>query len=88
MRLAAPIHYPNTECGVEGVVERTHLQPQRRTGSRVEGMPMKVVEYEVAGTRTQPQRVVEGGAGGMPVRVRVMGVSEGGPRYQLPQQQR
>ena len=29
--LAAPIHYPSTEWGVEGVVARTHLQPQRRT---------------------------------------------------------
>ena len=68
MSLAAPIHYLNTECGVEGVVARTHLQPQRGTGSRVECMPMRVVEYEVggegvvAGTRKQPQRVVEGGA--------------------------
>ena len=48
-------------------------------------MPVKVVEYEVAGkgvvagTRTQPQRVVQGGAEGMPVLVRVMGVSAAGP---------
>ena len=37
MPLAAPIHYPNTECGVEGVVARTHVQPQRRTMSGYEG---------------------------------------------------
>ena len=68
MPLAAPIHYPNTECGVEGVVARTQLQPHGRTGSRVEGMPMRVVEYGVggegvvAGTRKQPQRVEIGRA--------------------------
>ena len=90
MPLAAPIHYPNTECGVEGVVARTHVQPQRRTMSGYEGMPMKVEGYEVggesvvAGTRKQPQRVVEGGAEGMPVRVRVMGVSEAGSSVPIP----
>ena len=90
MSLAAPIHYLNTECGVEGVVARTHVQPQRRTGSRVEGMRVKVVEYEVggesvvAGTRTQSQRVVEGAAEGMPVRVRVMSVSEAGSSVPIP----
>ena len=37
MPLAAPIHYPNTECGVEGVVARTHVQPNdvRCQGIRV-----------------------------------------------------